>query len=208
MNTQYLRHIANTVSISLLVFILLLGLQVVLMMTWAGGVPNRISLPPVQHADFYLSLWSNRPHQALILLLVDKPLFLIECRLLENGIDVQAWAVSLFAGNFLLYVLVSIYVAVVIQRLHMHTWQQWRWRVAGLLLVILAMVTVRRADCCIGGPGWIGDVWLLSYLVHTRTMPDWQSWYVDIKSRFIYVQSFLVFCGLLMLYISHRQAGK
>jgi hypothetical protein len=204
MSARYYRHTVNLISISIPVLILLIGLQVMLMMLWVGGMPNQVTIPPVQHADIYLSLWHNRPYQALMLTLVEKPLFVIQSRQLDDGLDMQLWAVSLFAGNLILHLFISLYLALILQKPQMSTWPQWRWRGPGLFLVILAMITIRRADCCVGGPGWLFDVWLLSYLSYTQTTLDWQSWYVEIKPWFIYLQSLLVFCGVLMLYRAHH----
>jgi len=198
---------AGTLLLGTAFLLLLLALQALLMTVWVGGLPNQLVAPPVQHAEFYLSLLQSQPSEALRLIFFEKPLLEIERRQVISGLSIQTWSVAVFTPGLLIQVFLAGYLALVIKDRQRWPGAQWAWRILGIGVVMLSVMNCRRADCCVGGPGRLFDVWLLSYLIGQQAITDWQQVYVDIRRWFVLAQLLLGLVGFMMIFHSHRKQG-
>jgi hypothetical protein len=188
--------------------LLLIALQVLVMTLWVGGLPNRVVSPPLQHADLYWSLLHSNPAEVVRLIVIDKPLLEIERRMVTGGVSVQVWSAAVFVPGLLIQVFLAGYVALIVVAKESWSRTQWSWRLLGVGVVMLAVMYCRRADCCVGGPGWLLDVALLSYLTGLPDIADGQQLYVELRRWFVLAQLLLGLTGFMLIIHSHKKQEK
>jgi hypothetical protein len=194
---------SNTINTSLLAMLLLtvmLLVQVALMSLWMSGLPNSFLIPPFEHFAFYSKLWHDSPVDALKLWLLDKPLLVIEQRSVDPAI--QVWGLYIYAWNLLLQLTFSIYLAISLALPGRN--RLLGWRITGIILLLATVVYVRRADCCVGGPGWWIEVWLLSRLLDPMSAVDWGSLYMNMRTWLVVPRLLMAMAGVGLLYLARK----
>ena len=164
-----------------------------------GSLPNGVQLEATMDLAFLQILWQSNPWETVKLVLVDKPLMVVEHH--NNGTGLQIWGLFYFANTVLVYLLASLFTALQRQRLINSTARQRLLFAAGTVAVLVSVTYLRRAGCCTGGPGWVLDTWLVAkvYIPDLGSV-NWMSIYQRAHPWLPLLQKAMLVGGIAMLY--------
>ncbi len=172
-----------------------------------GSPPNGVQFEASLNWAFLQVLWQDNPWETLKLVLVDKPLVLVEH--LDHQTGLQVWGMFYFAGTVLVYLLVSAFAAWHWRRLLHSGGRQRLLFAAGAVAVLLGATYLRRGECCTSGPGWVLGTWLLARLYTPG--PDavhWMRIYESLRPWLPVLQTGMLVGGTAMLYGWHLSKRK
>lgn len=191
-------YVAATL-LGLAILITLLVLEILVATVLIGSLPTDIFIYPFRRFDFYQILWQSSPWATVKLLLVEKAILIVEQR--DNTGGIQLWGMFFFTTNLLLHGSVALLAGV--------GWTSGRFRTLnkpmmqfafGIFFLILASSYVRVATHCGPEPGWIVDVWLLSYVYDPLASPNWSDIYQSVERLFVPTQTLLLIVGALLMF--------
>jgi len=175
-----------------------------------GGLPNGAQLQPTSNPAFLQILWQGNPWETVKLVLVEKPLVMIEHLNPETGL--QVWGLFYYAGTVLMYLLVAAFTALHLGRLRNSTARQYVLFIAGTATVLISVTYLRLAACCTGGPGWAIDTWLLTKVVTPNPgVVDWMFIYERVQPSLPILQAVMLAGGMAMLclwYLDTRETSS
>jgi hypothetical protein len=172
-----------------------------------GSLPNGVQFQATLNLAFLQILWQDNPWATLKLVLVNKPLVVVEH--LDQRTGLQVWGIFYFAGTLLIYLLVSAFTAWHWRRLTNSTAKQRVLFAAGAAAMLIGVTYLRRAECCTSGPGWVLDTWLLAK-VYTPgpAAVNWMHFYENARPWLPAVQTGMLVGGTAMLYWWYLSATK
>ena len=189
----------RTFLIGGIVFLALLAVVNILFALLLGGLPNGVQLQATSNLAFLQILWQDNHWETVKLVLIDKPLVVIEQ--LHHGTGLQVWGMFYYAGTVLVYLLVSAFTALHWSALMNSSAKQRVLFTAGVVTVLIGVTCLRLAACCTSSPGWVLDTWLLAK-VYTPNLGavNWMLVYESIKPWLPMLQTGVIVGGVAMLY--------
>lgn len=189
----------RTFLIGGIVFLALLAVVNVLFALLLGGLPNGVQFQATSNLAFLQILWQDNPWETVELVLIDKPLVVIEQ--LHHGTGLQVWGMFYYAGTVLVYLLVSAFTALHWSALMNSSAKQRVLFTAGVVTVLIGVTCLRLAACCTSSPGWVLDTWLLAK-VYTPNLGavNWMLVYAFTKPWLPMLQTGVLVGGMAMLY--------
>jgi hypothetical protein len=172
-----------------------------------GGLPNGVQLQATSNPAFLQILWQSNPWETVKLVLVDKPLVVVER--LDHGSGLQVWGMFYYAGAVLMYLLVSAFTALYWRGLRNSTTRQRVLFAAGTAAVLIGVTYVQHAACCGSGPGWVLETWLRAkaYTPNPGAM-NWVLVYQRMQPWLPALQTGVLVGGMAMLYLWYLSAMK
>jgi hypothetical protein len=164
-----------------------------------GGLPNRVQFQAISDLAFLQILWQDNPWETIKLVWVDMPLGVVER--LHDASGIQLWGMFYYAGTILVYLLVSAFTGFHWNRLMTGSGRQQLLYVTGVILVVIGVTYLRRAECCTSNPAWALETWLLA----KASMPNpgvvnWIDLYQRVQPWLVAIQTGVLMIGLVMLY--------
>jgi len=200
-------HLARTTIHGFLVLPLLFVTVIALSALLLGRLPNAVDALLINNLAFYQILWQDNPLEALKIVVMEKPVLVIEH--LDNKSGLQVWGLFYYLGALLVYVLASVYTAIHWRRLKSSPAKYRFLFVAGVTVLLIGVTYVQRIECCGGGPGWVLDTWLRTKVYTPNAGPvDWLLVYQHIESWMPALQTGTLLIGLVLLYRWHRGAEQ
>lgn len=200
----------RTVLLGGILFPVLLTTVAVLFALPLGGLPNGAQLQPTSNLAFLQILWAGNPWETVKLVLVEKPLVMIEHLDPETGL--QVWGMFYYAGTVLMYLLIAAFTALHLGRFRNSTTGQYALFIAGTATVLISVTYLRLAACCTGGPGWVVDTWLLTKVVTPNSgVVDWMFIYERVQPSLPILQAVMLTGGMAMLslwYLATRETAS
>ena len=189
----------RTFLIGGIVFLALLAVVNILFALLLGGLPNGVQLQATSNLAFLQILWQDNHWETVKLVLIDKPLVVIEQ--LHHGTGLQVWGMFYYAGTVLVYLLVSAFTALHWSTLMNSSAKQRVLFTAGVVTVLIGVTCLRLAACCTSSPGWVLDTWLLAK-VYTPNLGavNWVLVYESTKPWLPMLQTGVLVGGMAMLY--------
>jgi len=172
-----------------------------------GGLPNGVQFQATTNLAFLQILWQSNPWETVKLVLVDKPLVVVER--LDHGTGLQVWGMFYYAGAVLMYLLVSAFIALHWRALRNSTTKQRVLFAAGTATVLIGVTYMQHAACCTSGPGWALEAWLRTkaYTPNPGGL-NWVLVYQRMKPWLPALQTGLLVGGMAMLYLWYLSARK
>jgi hypothetical protein len=196
------RFLLRTLLASGILFPALLIIVIVLFGLLLGGLPNGVQFQPTTNLAFLQILWQGNPWETVKLVLVHKPLLVIEHLEPETGL--QLWNMSYYAGTVFMYLLVSIYTAWHWRRLRISSTKQRLFFAAGTAALLIGVTYLQHAACCSSGPGWVLETWLRAKAFTPDIgMVSWIQVYQLMLPLLPVLQMGLLLGGMAMLYRVH-----
>ena len=191
--------VLRTFLIAGIVFLALLAVVNILFALLLGGLPNGVQLQATSNLAFLQVLWQDNPWETVKLVLIDKPLVVIEQLHHETGL--QVWGMFYYVGTVLVYLLVSAFTALHWSALMNSSAKQRVLFTAGVVTVLIGVTCLRLAACCTSSPGWVLDAWLLTK-VYTPNLGavNWILVYESTKPWLPMLQTGVLVGGMAMLY--------
>jgi len=172
-----------------------------------GRLPNSVQFEATSNLAFLQILWQDNPWETLKLVLVDKPLVVVEH--LDRGTGLQVWGMFYYAGTVLVYLLVSAFIALSWRGLIHSSTKQRILFATGTVSLLIGVTYLRRAECCTSGHGWVLDTWLLAkvYTPDPGTV-NWVLVYQFMQPWLPVLQTGLLVGGMAILYLWYLNARK
>jgi len=191
--------VLRTFLIAGIVFLALLAVVNILFALLLGGLPNGVQLQATSNLAFLQILWQDNPWETVKLVLIDKPLVVIEQLHHETGL--QVWGMFYYVGTVLVYLLVSAFTALHWSALMNSSAKQRVLFTAGVVTVLIGVTCLRLAACCTSSPGWVLDTWLLAK-AYTPNLGEvnWMLVYESTKPWLPILQTGVLVGGMAMLY--------
>jgi len=190
-----------------ILFPVLLITVILLFALLLGGLPNDVQLQPTVNLAFLQILWQGNPWETVKLVLVDKPLVMVEH--LDHGSGLQLWGMFYYAGTVLVYLLTATFTALHLRRLRTSTTRQIVLFATGTAAVLISVTYLKLAACCTGGPGWVLDTWLLTYVFTPNTGGmDWMLVYERLQPWLSALQASMLVAGMAILCRWHLGTRK
>lgn len=165
-----------------------------------GGLPNGAQLQPTSNLAFLQILWQGNPWETVKLVLVEKPLVMVEHLNPETGL--QVWGLFYYAGTVLMYLLLASFTALHLGRLRNSTTRQHILFITGTATVLISVTYLQLAACCTNGPGWAVDTWLLTKVVAPNPgVVNWMHIYERVQPSLPLLQAGMLAGGIAMLYL-------
>lgn len=198
--------VLRTLLIGGIVFPALLVVVNVLFALLLGGLPTDVQLQATSNPAFLQILWQDNPWETLKLVLIDRPLVVVERLHHETGL--QMWGMFYYAGTLLVYLLVCVFTVLHWRDLINSSARQRVLFAAGVVTVLIGVTYLRRAECCTSSPGWVLDTWLRAK-VYTPNLGavNWMLIYQHIQPWLPMVQTGVLVGGMAMLY-RWRQSAR
>ena len=172
-----------------------------------GALPNSVQFEATSNPAFLQILWQDNPWQTLKLVLVDKPLVVVEH--LDRGTGLQVWGMFYYAGTVLVYLLVSAFTALNWRGLIHSTAKQRILFATGTAAMLLGVTYLRLVECCSSGHGWVLDTWLLAKAyTPDQGMVDWVLVYQSMQPWLPVLQTGMLVGGVAMLYLWYLSTRK
>ena len=190
--------------------ILFLAILITVSMLFAlllGGLPNGVEFQATTNLAFLQILWQGNPWETVKLVLVDKPLVVVEH--LDHGTGLQVWGMFYYSGAVLMYLLVSAFTALHWRGLRNSTTKQRVLFAAGTAFVLIGITYFQHAACCTSGPGWALETWLRAkaYTPNPGGM-NWVLVYQRMQPWLPAMQTGMLVGGMAMLYLWYLSARK
>lgn len=196
------RSIFHTLLTGCLVFLTITMLMVASLSLLLGNLPNNMYIPDTLNPGFLQILWQDNPLAMLKLVLVEKPLVVIEH--FDQKTRTQVWGIFYFSATLLIYLLVSVLTAWQWKRLITCTMRQRLLFAFGALAMIIGVTYLRRAACCSGGANWILETWLLAKVSDpNQGLINWPSFYENIHTLLPLLQTGVILGGVASLFYWH-----
>ena len=185
----------RTLLIGGIAFPALLVVMNLLFALFLGGLPNAIQLQALSDLAFLQILWQDNPWETIKLVWVDMPLGVAER--LHDTSGIQLWGMFYYAGTVLVYLLVSAFTGFHWNNLIAGTGRQHLLYVSGVILVLIGVTYLRRAECCTSTPAWALETWLLAkaYMPNPGVV-NWIDLYQRVQPWLIAVQTGVLPIGL------------
>ena len=180
-------------------FPVLLVVMNLLFALFLGGLPNAVQLQVIPDLAFLQVLWQDNPWETIKLVWADVPLGVTERVHEVSGI--QLWGIFYYAGTVLVYLLVSTFTGFHWNRLMAGSGRQHLLYLFGVILVLIGVTYLRRAECCTSSPAWVLETWLLAkaYMPNPGVV-NWIDLYQGVQPWLVAVQTGVLMVGLVMLY--------
>lgn len=203
MPTYLARTTINGFLVLPLLFVTMIALSALLL----GRLPNAVDALLINNLAFYQILWQGNPLEALKIVVIEKPVLVIEH--LDNKSGLQVWGLFYYSGALLVYVLTSVFTAIHWRRLKSSPAKYRFLFVAGVTVSLIGVTYVQRIECCGGGPGWVLDTWLRTKVYTPNAGPvDWLLVYQRIEPWMPALQTGSLLIGFVLLYRWHRGAEQ
>ena len=201
------RSILHTFLTGCLVFAAVTIALIVSLSLLLGSLPTDIRIPDTLNPGFLQIMWQDNPSAMLKLVLVEKPLLVIEHFDQKSGM--QVWGIFYFSITLLVYLLVSALTAWQWQRLVSCTMGQRLQFALGAFAMIIGVTYLRRAACCSGGANWILETGLLAKVSDPHPgLINWMSVYEGIHSLLPLLQTGVILGGVASLYYWLRKTRQ
>jgi hypothetical protein len=157
------------------IFVVMLALEVVVLATSVGLVPNTFSLPLFEQWPLLSTLWSSN-RTAAFSVATHQALLVVEHRSATTGS--QVWGIYYFPFTLAARFFIAWAVATFVVRLPIFARWQVHAMVLGTALLGLSIAYFRLASCCSVAPRWGLDIVLLTRALDpSATLIDWQPIY-------------------------------
>ena len=184
-------------GITLVVF---MAVEVIVLSLVTFSFPNQLDFEFINNFELYSQLLFSNPVTALKLLLINKPVFIIQ-KVNDLG-DAQLWGVYIMPITVITWLAVSIFF-VQIKSLSPPR-NIIGWLVGASLLIILSVFYLRIQECCTESPAWVLDVMILSRVFNPlHNSSFWQDVYLNVSPWFKIMQLFFLSSAVLVFYFSY-----
>lgn len=191
------------VAYTVLILMMLVMFEAVLMAMFSGHLYIQFKSPLIDNAGFFWALLQDDPGSTVRLLLVEKPVFIIQSQ--HTATDTTLWALHYFSITLLIHGLVAYLLADIFKQDGMET----RLRaipITGTGLLLLSSLYLVLAGCCTGGPNWMVQTWILALVFNPINSSNATiQFYQSIKDWFVVLQ---VMSGILGGYLILRHKGN
>jgi len=186
-------------------FIMIILIESSIISVVVGSIPNNIDLLFLQNIEMFAGLFNVNPAVALKLILINKPLLVIEKIDVSTGL--QLWGLYVMPVSALILSALCLFLILLpVKRLTRH---QWYWIVSSSVCLLISIIYLRVQACCTANPAWLVDVILLSRVFNPESNNVfWQQAYLMTSPWLSPLQSVLASASLMGLYFSSRKAFK
>lgn len=181
----------------------LIIVEVVFIAMSTGYMLVHVKSSLLENAGFFMVLLQEEPLMTLKLMLIEKPLFIIEAR--HEATASVVWSLHYFSFTLLVHFIISFFIAGIILRFG----EDLRWQdipFTGSVLLLFASLYLLMTSCCTAGPNWIFHTWLLSVVFNPITSSNATiKVYQFLKDGFVLLQ---IGTGLVGGYLLWRHPAK
>jgi len=176
--------------------IVLIETALLSLITW--NLPNQIDFTLGQNLSFFFELFSSSPSTALDIILVHKPVIVIQR--IDTLSNSQVWGLYLMPITILILLLLAVLAIWIKQTSPMPRIRAWVYLSAFLLSI--SVFYLRVQTCCTANPSWLLEVLILSR-IYSPLLDTlfWQDIYILILPWLKTVQLIIASGSLLILYL-------
>jgi len=183
-------------SLSLFTGIVFIEAGLLSLITWS--LPNQIDFTLRENLPFFFELFSSNPSTALDLILIHKPVIVIQR--IDTLSNSQIWGLYLMPITVLTLLLLAAFLIWIKQTstvLHI-----WGWMTLSTILLSFSVFYLRVQSCCTANPSWLLEVMILSR-VYSPLLDTifWQDVYMLILPWLKSIQLLIASSSLLIFYL-------
>ena len=172
--------------------------ETLLISVFTGHLPTNISFLLLDKFDFFIEFLRDVPVDALTLIFVDKPLFVIAS--MQKDPVTAIWGLHYYGYTLIIHLLVAFIFS------HVMTSSksvELNWRafpVLGSVLLIFSSLFLYLSSCCSVGGNWILETMLLAIIFDPVTASDAiLDLYTVIEGGFIWLQTVMSLLGIFLV---------
>jgi len=183
-------------SLSLFTGIVFIEAGLLSLITWS--LPNQVDFTLGENLSFFFELFSSNPSAALDLILIHKPVIVIQR--IDSLSSSQVWGLYFMPITVLTLLLLAVFLTWIKQTSPVP--RIWGWICLSAILLSISVFYLRVQSCCTASPSWLLEVMILSR-VYSPLLDTifWQDVYMLILPWLKSIQLLIASSSLLIFYL-------